>query len=61
MQHLQIFLVTTFMKEPMKQVSLEGMFQTMYKNDFNGTSTIKLNSRVMKVAKEVSSDGMQFL
>ena len=30
----------------MKEVSLEEMFQTMYKNNFNETN-IKLNSRVI--------------
>ena len=29
-------------KQPMKEVSLDEMFQTMYKNDFNETSTIKV-------------------
>ena len=36
----------------MKEVSLEKMFQRMYKNDFNETSTIKLNSRVMRRQKK---------
>ena len=29
-------------KQPMKEVSLDEMFQNMYKNDFNETSTIKV-------------------
>ena len=33
-------------EETMKEVSLEEMFQTMYKNNFNETNT-KLNNRVM--------------
>ena len=45
----------------MKEVSLEEMFQRMYKNDFNEVSTIKLNSRVMKNAEEVSSEDRRFL
>ena len=44
------------MEDPMKEVSLEDIFQTMYKNDFNEGSTIKLNNRVMKDAEEVSSE-----
>ena len=35
------------MEEAMKEVSLKEMFQTVYKNDFNDASTIKLNIRVM--------------
>ena len=45
----------------MKEVSLDEMFQTMYKNDFNEASTIKLNSRVMKDAEEVSNEDRLFL
>ena len=48
------------MEKAMKEVSLEKMFQRMYKNDFNETSTIKLNSRVMKEAEEVSSEDRRF-
>ena len=40
------------MEKAMKEVSLEKMFQRMYKNDFNETSTIKLNSRVMRRQKK---------
>ena len=40
----------------MKEISLEKMIQTMCTNDFNETSTIKLNSRVIKDAEEVSSE-----
>ena len=42
-------------EEAMKEVSLEEMFQRMYKNDFNEASIIKLNSRVKKDAEEVFS------
>ena len=35
----------------MEEVSLEEMFQTMYKNDFIVVSTIKLYSRAMKMQK----------
>ena len=48
-------------EEAMKEVSLEEMFQRMYMNDFNEASTIKLNSRVMKDAEEVSSGDRRFL
>ena len=44
------------MEEAKKEVSLEEMFQRMYKNGFNEGSTIKLNRRVMKDAEEVSSE-----
>ena len=50
-----------FMEETMKEVSLEEMFQAMYKNDFNEASTIKLNSRVMKYAEKISSQDRRFL
>ena len=36
------------------------MFQTIYKNDFNETSTIILNSRVMKDAEKVFSEDRRF-
>ena len=49
------------MEETMKEVSLEEMFQIMYKNDFKEASTIKLNSRVMKDAEKVSSEDKRFL
>ena len=49
------------MEEAMKEVSLEEMFQTMYKNYFNEASTVKINSRVMKDAEEVSSENRRFL
>ena len=48
------------MEETMKEVSLEEMFQTMCKNDFNESSNIKLNSRVMQDAEEVSSEDRHF-
>ena len=48
-------------EEAMKEVSLEEMFQTIYKNDFNETSTIILNSRVMKDAEKVFSEDRGFL
>ena len=48
-------------EKAMKEVNLEKMFQTMYKNDFNEAITIKLISRVMKDAEEVSSEGSRFL
>ena len=44
-----------------EEVSLEEMFQTIYKNDFNETSTIILNSRVMKDAEKVFSENRGFL
>ena len=44
-----------FMEKAMKKVSLQVMFQTMCQNDFNETSTIKLNIRIMKDAEEVLS------
>ena len=47
-------------EEAMKEVSLEEMFQTIYKNDFNETSTIILNSRVMKDAEKVFSEDRRF-
>ena len=44
------------MEEAMNKVSIEKMFQTMYKNDFNKASTIKLNSRILKDVEELSSE-----
>ena len=44
-------------EEAMKEVSLEVMFQRMYKNDFNEARIIKLNSRVKKDAEEIFSKG----
>ena len=35
-------------EEPMKELSLEEMFQTMQNNDFNDISTTKLNNGVIK-------------
>ena len=49
------------MEEAMKEVSLEEMFQRMYKNDFIEGNTIKVSSRVMKDAEEVSSEDRRFL
>ena len=50
------------MEESIKEVSLEEIFQTMYKNDFNEARTTKLsNRRVMKNAEEISSEDKQFL
>ena len=43
-------------EEPMNKLSLEEMLQTMYNNDFNETSTTKLNSGVIKDVEEVSSE-----
>ena len=43
-------------EEPMKELSLEEMFQTMHNNDFNDTSTTKLNNGVIKDVEEVSSE-----
>ena len=48
-------------KEAMKEVRLEEMFQTMYKNDFNEASTVKPNSRTKKDAREVSSKDRRFI
>ena len=48
-------------EEPMKELSLEEMFQTMHNNDFNDTSTTKLNNGVIKDVEEVSSEDRQFL
>ena len=48
-------------KEAMKDVRLEEMFQTMYKNDFNEASTVKPNSRTKKDAREVSSKDRRFI
>lgn len=49
------------MEEAMNKVSLEKMFQTMYKSDFNKASTIKVNSRVLKDVEEFSSEDRRFL
>ena len=49
------------MEEAMNKVSIEKMFQTMYKNDFNKASTIKLNSRMLKDVEELSSEDRWFL
>ena len=48
-------------EEPMKELSLEEMFQTMHNNDLNDTSTTKLNNGVIKDVEEVSSEDRQFL
>ena len=48
-------------EEPMKELSLDEMFQTMHNNDFNDTSTTKLNNGVIKDVEEVSSEDRQFL
>ena len=42
-------------EEPMKEVSLEEMFQRMYKDDFNEASIIKLNSRVRRMQRRFSA------
>ena len=49
------------MEEAMNKVSLEKMFQTMCKSDFNKASTIKVNSWVLKDVEEFSSEDRRFL
>ena len=51
-----IFSHCFVIEEPMTKLSLEEMLQTMYNNDFNETSTTKLNSGVIKDVEEVSSE-----